>query len=278
MTSARRKTSGARNFLVSITVAVALLFGSHQTSAQQIEVDLELALMVDVSRSMSPIELELQRKGYAEALASEDVWKAVQSGLLQQIALTYIEWAGFEEVIVDWRLIKTREDLITFASDLSSEFDSALRRTSISSALAFGASRIETNEYLGLRRVIDVSGDGPNNLGPLVTRARDNVLAQGITINGLPLMTNDGFNPFFHLDNLDIYYRSCVIGGPGSFVIPVYDWPDFADAVRRKLVLEIADLMPKERIFRAQNRDPTDCRIGEKIWEEFMGQQGMGLP
>jgi hypothetical protein len=246
--------------------------------AQQIEVDLELALMVDVSRSMSEEELELQRRGYAEALVSDEVFQAVRSGLLQRIALTYIEWAGFEEIIVDWRLIETQEDLRAFATDLTTRFDSSLRRTSISGALAFGASRIERNAYLGLRRVIDVSGDGPNNLGRFVTVARDEVLAQGITINGLPLMTNDGFNPIFHLDGLDIYYETCVTGGPGSFVIPVYDWPDFAGAVRRKLVLEIADLVPAERVVKTQARDPSDCRIGEKIWEDFMQGQRFGIP
>jgi len=238
--------------------------------AQQIEVDLELALMVDVSRSMSEDELELQRRGYAEALVSDDVFAAVQSGLLQTIALTYIEWAGFEEIIVDWRLIETQDDLRAFAADLTTRFDSTLRRTSISGALAFGASRIERNQYLGLRRVIDVSGDGPNNLGPFVTEVRDDVLAKGITINGLPLMTKDDSFFQFHLDNLDLYYQTCVIGGPGAFVIPVYDWPDFASAVRRKLVLEIADLAPKERVIQAKARDASDCQIGEKIWQEFM--------
>lgn len=247
-------------------------------AAQQTEVDLELALMVDVSRSMSATELELQRRGYAEALRSEDVFKAVQSGLLQTIALTYVEWAGDVDIIVDWRLVSTRADLDAFASDLSTSFDSGMRRTSISGALTYGASRIENNAYLGLRRVIDVSGDGPNNLGQSVTAARDKVLAQGITINGLPLMTHDDFNGFFYLANLDVYYRTCVIGGPGSFVIPVYDWPDFADAVRRKLVLEIADLVPKAQLIRTQTRDPRDCFIGEKIWEEFRRGQSFGLP
>lgn len=258
-------------------MALALCWTS-KSDAQQTEVDLELALMVDVSRSMSETELELQRRGYAEALRSEDVFKAVQSGLLQTIALTYIEWAGDVDIIVDWRLVSTRADLDAFANDLSTSFDSRLRRTSISSALTYGASRIENNAYTGLRRVIDVSGDGPNNLGKSVTAARDAVLAQGITINGLPLMTNDDFNGFFYLPNLDVYYRTCVIGGPGSFVIPVYGWPDFADAVRRKLVLEIADLAPKAQLIRTQTRDPRDCFIGEKIWEEFRRGQSFGLP
>lgn len=260
--------------LTTLSLAIWLAIAAWPLQAEQIEVDLELVLMVDVSRSMSEDELELQRRGYAEALASEDVFKAVQSGLLQTIALTYIEWAGTQEIIVDWQLIETRADLTVFADKLTTTFNSALRRTSISGALEYGASRIERNTYAGLRRVIDVSGDGPNNLGPLVTKSRDEVLARRITINGLPLMTKDGRFTQFHLDDLDVYYRTCVIGGPGAFVIPVHDWPDFADAVRRKLVLEIAGVHPPAQVIKAKARDPRDCQIGEKIWEEFRQGQG----
>ena len=259
-----------------ITLISLFVTSTYPATAQQTEVDLELVLMVDVSRSMSEEELEIQRRGYAEALRSQEVFDAVQKGLLQTIALTYIEWAAYEEIIVDWRLIRTRDDLNAFAGDLVTRFDNSLRRTSISSALQFGADRIENNAYAGLRRVIDVSGDGPNNLGGPVTEARNDVLSRGITINGLPLMTVDGFNSFFHLDDLDVYYQTCVIGGPGSFVIPVYEWPDFADAVRRKLVLEIAGYSPPAQVIRAQAHDPTDCLIGEKIWDQGMGQQRFG--
>ncbi|MBB4172368.1 DUF1194 domain-containing protein [Sulfitobacter noctilucicola] len=244
------------------------------------EVDLELVLLVDVSRSMSAQELELQRRGYAEALVSEDVFNAVQSGLLQSIALTYIEWAGTQEVVVDWQLLETRADFQEFANKLTVSFDDGLRRTSISNALAFAASRIERNRYAGLRRVIDISGDGPNNMGPLVTRERDKVLARRITINGLPLMVDDGWNAFFHLPDLDVYYRSCVVGGAGAFVIPVYGWPDFADAVKRKLVMEIAVAEPMPAVVRVQSpvRDPKDCEVGEKIWEDFIRQRNIYLP
>ncbi len=244
---------------------------SGVAQAQMTEVDLELVLLVDVSRSMSEAELELQRRGYAEALGSDEVFKAVQSGLLQNVALTYVEWAGSQQIVVDWRIIQTKADLNDFARQLTVKFDPALRRTSISNALAFATDHFDTNQVRGLRRVIDISGDGPNNLGPLVTRARDATIAQGITINGLPLMTDDGAFSAFHLPDLDVYYRTCVIGGPGAFVIPVYVWPDFADAVKRKLVLEIAGYTPPARIIPAQasGRDPTDCTVGEKIWREF---------
>jgi hypothetical protein len=239
-------------------------------TADGIEVDLELVLMVDVSRSMTERELEIQRLGYDAALQSDAVLAAVQSGLLQRIALSYVEWAGTQEVVVDWRLLESREDLEAFAGTLTSEFSPALRRTSISEALIFGARSIESNTYDGLREVIDISGDGPNNQGRPVTQARDEVLAAGMTVNGLPLMTREGMGSQWHLDDLDVYYEACVTGGPGSFVIPVLDWEDFARAVLRKLVLEIAAAAPPDEVTPVQfvPRDPYDCLIGEKIWEQ----------
>ncbi len=257
--------------ILALLIAVALgFFSPKATLAGDIEVDLELVLMVDVSRSMTERELEIQRKGYAEALRSDAVFAALQSGLLQTVAITYVEWAGTQEVVIDWRLLQTRDDLDAFAEILTSRFDPALRRTSISEALVFGARLIETNDYKGLRSVIDISGDGPNNQGRAVTVARDAVLAKGIIINGLPLLTREGMDNAWHLENLDIYYESCVIGGPGSFVIPVFDWDDFAEAVQRKLVLEMVSRPPEAQIVPAQSMrlDPTDCLIGEKIWQE----------
>lgn len=243
---------------------------SHAASADTVEVDLELVLMVDVSRSMTERELEIQRLGYAEALRSDAVFAAVRSGLLQSVAITYVEWAGTQEIVVDWRVVKTRADLEAFADVLTAKFNPALRRTSISEALVYGASLINDNDYRGLRRVIDISGDGPNNQGRDVVRARDAVLAQGIVINGLPLLTKEGLGLGWHLDRLDIYYETCVVGGPGSFVIPVLDWEDFALAVRQKLLLEISATPPEAHITRVQavKRDPRDCRVGEKILQE----------
>lgn len=248
-----------------------LVSGLGSANAQPREVDLELVLLADVSRSMSENELEIQRRGYAEALRSEAVYAAIRSGLLQNIALTYIEWAGTQEVVVDWRLLKTRADLDAFADTLTVQFDPALRRTSISEALLFGAERIRTNQFEGLRKVIDISGDGPNNMGRHVEGARDAVLAERIVINGLPLLTREGMGARWHLDGLDIYYRTCVTGGPGSFVIPVLDWEGFEEAVRRKLVLEIAGLTPELEPTYAQAfaRDPSDCLIGEKMWRHM---------
>ena len=256
-----------RAFLCSLALLLAL--PAHaQAQASQLEVDVELALMVDVSRSMTPNEVEIQRRGYAEAILSNEVMTAVQSGLLGAIAVTYVEWAGnyTQRVIVPWTVIQTPDDARAFADALSQTFAGGMRRTSISGAIEYGTELIETNAYAGLRRVIDVSGDGPNNQGTQVLPARDRALAKGIVINGLPLMTNEGLGGTWDIAQLDLYYRDCVIGGPGSFVIPVLEWSEFAAAVRRKLVLEIAGRMPPAQIIRAQAG--TDCLIGEKMWEQ----------
>ena len=165
------------NRLLALVMAVCLTAAKPAT-AQEIEVDLELVLLVDVSRSMTPRELEIQRRGYAEALRSNAVFEAVQSGLLQTVAITYVEWAGTQEVVIDWRVLQSRADLDAFAQILTTRFEPALRRTSISGALSFAAQLFETNSYKGLRQVIDVSGDGPNNQGPDVVQSRDAVLAR----------------------------------------------------------------------------------------------------
>ncbi|MCG6902634.1 MAG: DUF1194 domain-containing protein, partial [Rhodobacter sp.] len=216
---------------------LAVLSLAAPAAASEIEVDLELLLLVDVSRSMSPAELEIQRRGYAEALTSNAVFVALQSGALQSIAVSYVEWAGsdLQNIVVDWRVLQTRADLAAFARVLTARFSHSMRRTSISGALEYGADSLAGNIYAGLRQVIDISGDGPNNNGRPVTGARDAAVMRGITINGLPLMTEDGSGSYYRLDDLDAYYRACVIGGPGAFVIPVLDWRDFASAVRRKL-------------------------------------------
>ena len=232
------------------------------------EVDLELLLLVDVSRSMSASELELQRQGYVEALRSDAVAAALGRALTGRMALAYVEWAGEtrRRVIQDWRLIESRDDLLAVADLLETDRTTRQSRTSITAALRFGAGYFDDNGFEGMRRVIDISGDGPNNQGGLVTAVRDAVVVKGITINGLPLMTDDG--AFMRIDDLDRYYQLCVIGGPGAFVMPVTGWEDFAEAVTRKLVLEIAGA-PVERVIPVQAAAAYDCEIGEKMWRRM---------
>ena len=241
--------------------------------AEEIRVDVELVLAVDVSRSMSQRELEIQRRGYAEALVSKEVTDAIARGRYGQIALTYLEWAGVysQREIVPWTLIRAPKDGQAFAAKLTAEFNAALRRTSISGAIDHSRTLFNLNGFNGLSHVLDISGDGPNNMGRKVTEARDQAVNRGITINGLPLMTREGLGAQWHLDDLDEYYRHCVIGGTGAFVIPVLEWEHFPSAVRRKLVLEIAGQQPRIWQAQAAPRDEGyDCLIGEKIWDDIM--------
>lgn len=235
------------------------------------EVDMELFLAVDVSRSMTSDELDIQRLGYAEALTSPDVLRAIQGGLLGRIAITYVEWAGqsAHRVIIPWQLLETAEQAQTIAETIVTTQAPGMRRTSISGVLRYAMEDFDDNGFTGLRRIIDVSGDGPNNQGRPVTQARDTAVARGITINGLPLMTTDMLSEFWGIPDLDIYYARCVIGGPGAFVLPVMGWDEFAAAVKRKLILEISMLPPGLPVVPVQYQPPApyNCLIGEEMRE-----------
>lgn len=255
-------------------LALLLCLLPYRIVADVTAVDVELVLAVDVSRSMQPWELEIQRRGYAEALRSDAVWAAINRGYYRRIAVTYVEWAGHraQRVVVPWTLIDMQDDARDIADQITARFEDGLRRTSISSAIEYGIAALEQNAFDGERRVIDISGDGPNNAGRPVTSARDQAVEKGITINGLPLMTYDPDGPFarWGIPDLDRYYLSCVIGGFGAFSIPVAEWDDFADAVKRKLVLEIGGLPAK--IWKAQSTTSTyNCLIGEDIWRRNIG-------
>ncbi len=260
---------------VLLGLLTALLVMPLKAQSAETEVDAELILAVDVSRSMSPRELEIQRRGYAAALTSREVVSAITGGMLGRVAVVYVEWAGTksQRIIVDWTLINGLAEARSFAAKLTAHFDSSMRRTSISGALQFAARQFDGNGFLSQRRIIDISGDGPNNQGRPVLAARAETLARGIVINGLPLMTREGLGSRFSLKDLDDYYRHCVTGGPGSFVLPVFDWQQFPLAVRHKLVMELALPAPAPAIrpIYIQNVEARyDCLIGEKIWEDFM--------
>jgi hypothetical protein len=253
--------------------AVGLMFGLtgffRSASAASFDgnsVDVQLVLAVDVSLSMSPDELEIQRRGYATAMADQSVIDAILDGANGRIAVTYVEWAGkdTQRVIVPWTYIASRADAEAFAARLTDEIPRSARRTSISGGLGFSADLIAESGIHAMKRVIDVSGDGPNNEGPPVEGVRDRIVAQGIVINGLPLMTNGGLTSAFDVPDLDKYYQNCVIGGLGAFMFPVTGWDQFPEAVRRKLVLELAgDLIP---VVKVAAEPGYDCMIGEKIW------------
>jgi hypothetical protein len=236
--------------------------------AQGIPVDLELVLAVDVSRSMDVDEQELQRQGYLEAITAPEVVRAIRTGAYGRIALTYVEWAGpaHQVVVVPWRLVEDARSAEAFAGELAEAPLTRERWTSISSGLLFAAGLFEQSPYSGLRKVIDVSGDGPNNIGPPVEPSRDAVLARDIVVNGLPIMLKEPNPAFGSIAQLDVYYEDCVVGGPGSFVIPVKDVQEFAPAIRQKLVLEVAGRTPAlvpASLRAAGGR--TDCLLGERL-------------
>lgn len=273
----RRKPGGAR---ISVALAAILTWlAAAPGTAAQTPVDVELMLAVDVSYSMTDEELEIQRRGYAAALRDPAIWQAIQTGRLQRIALIYVEWAGTarRRIVAPWSLIESEADLEAVATTLDERRSAPMLRTSLSNVLDAAPTSFETNAFVASRRVIDISGDGPNNQGRPVTEARDALIAAGYTINGLPLVTRKsrGFLP--ELDDLDLYYERCVIGGPLAFSIPVRSWREFFPAVRQKLVLEIAGVAPpppEPRIIRAQWRGATeagyDCLIGEKMWNRYI--------
>jgi len=254
-------------------VAAFLCFAAGSARAEDMAVDLELVLAVDVSRSMDAAEQQLQREGYQGALRHGEVIEAIRSGPLGRIALTYIEWSGSDDqrIVVPWTVIEDAESADAFASRIVSAQGFGRFGTSISSSLAFASGLFEGNGYAGDRLVIDVSGDGPNNLGPPVEIARDAVLARGIVINGLPIVLRPGGGMSrFDIADLDSYYRDCVVGGPGSFTIPVTSTSEFETAIRRKLILEIAEAEP--RILRvAAGAAPlnSNCMIGEFLRQRW---------
>lgn len=237
-------------------------------------VDLELALGIDVSRSVDFTEGKLQREGYIKAFRDPEVIRAIRAGILGRIAVAYFEWAGpfHSEVVQDWTVIDSAESARAFADALAKSSPSVARRTSISGAIDFALPWFTKNGFEGTRRVIDISGDGPNNWGDLVVKARDRAVAAGVTINGLPIL-DDGGSMFarYNIPNLDLYYRDCVIGGPGAFLVVAADFKDFARAIRRKLILEIAGRPPSTHTrlqpvqSRRRARVSPPCDIGEQI-------------
>jgi hypothetical protein len=243
-------------------------------SPSAMPVDVELVLGVDVSYSMDPEEQALQREGYIAGITSREFMQALRQGMNGKVAVTYFEWAGpfDQKIVVPWRLIDGPEGADAFANEIARAPYRRASRTSISGALNFAKPLFEGSGYRGLRRVIDVSGDGSNNSGPLVTLVRDDVVAAGITINGLPIMLKRPNAFTMDLERLDVYFEDCVIGGPGAFVIPIRARDQFKEAIRTKLVLEVAGRMPEGHVIPAQGRAPRiSCTIGEQMWRERWG-------
>ncbi|MDP6788215.1 MAG: DUF1194 domain-containing protein [Rhodospirillales bacterium] len=255
-----------------------LAFGALPAAAAQ-SVDLELVLAVDVSRSIDADEARLQRQGYATALTDARIIGAIRRGRLGRIAATYVEWAETQtrQVVVEWTVIDDEASARAFASNITRAAPTLGFYTSISGAIEFALPMFDDNGFEGRRRVIDISADGANNNGRLVTIARDQAVAAGITINGLPII-NDRPSPggWPPTADLDLYFQECVIGGSSAFIVVAESFAAFAAAIRRKLIIEIADLAPPGRplLHRvAVRRQAPPCDIGE----QRMRQRRLGI-
>jgi Protein of unknown function (DUF1194) len=235
-----RMISVLRLLILSVTLA----FPAASLAAEQ--VDLLLVLAADVSRSIDSEKFQLQRDGYAAAITDPRVLEAIKSGRTGRIGVSFVEWSGLasQRIVIDWTTIGDAESAKSFADRLLEAPRSFADRTSISSAIEFAMAHLARAPFESARRTIDVSGDGTNNSGGEVTQARDVAVGQGITINGLvilsetPLAWNpDHTNPAGGLEN---YYRNNVIGGPGAFVMAAEGFNSFGRAIVKKMIAEVA--------------------------------------
>ncbi|MCP4314937.1 MAG: DUF1194 domain-containing protein [Hyphomicrobiales bacterium] len=250
--------AGIKSLLTGL-LFIALVHAATANDRQ----DIALALAVDVSISVSEHEKDLQRRGYIEAFRSTEVIEAILTGPHGSIAVTYFEWSGSIEptIIVPWFVIDSKQSALAFAELLTRNTVRRLDTTSISGAMLFAQQLLDVQRGRVGKLIVDISGDGPNNHGMPVKDARDQLVSNGIAINGLPIMVNTKDRIFgFDLNNLDQYYRDCVIGGYGAFLVTALSWQEFPDSIRRKLVLEISggSENPKEtspQNVRYQNAD-----------------------
>lgn len=260
-------------FIALLTaLAVSTGLGAPGPSAASEPVDLQLVLAIDVSGSIDDQEARVQREGYIAAFRNPLVVDAIEHGMLGRIAVAYYEWAGLghTRMIADWSLIEDKRSADAFADKLSQNPPQTAYWTGISHAIDYAVPYFERNAFTSVRKVIDISGDGPNNWGRMVTEARDVAVAAGVTINGLPIMNGRpsryGRLP---MPDLDLYYQNCVIGGFGAFIEVADNFDDFARAVLRKLILEIAGMQPMPRYIPANVRQPPPCDIGERRMRNF---------
>ena len=243
-------------------VLICVLAGASQAQAQT-EVDLALVIAVDVSYSMDPDEQRLQREGYAEAFRDPQVHQAIRDGVAGRIAAAYMEWSGASDqwIVLPWTVLDDPESILAFADQISRVPLRRAQSTSISGAIDRASRLIEDSGLAAARRVIDISGDGSNNDGRPVTAARDEAIARGIVVNGLPIMLKPPSYEYFTRD-LEPYYRDCVIGGPGSFLVPARERAQFQEAIRLKILREVSGA-PGPLVQPAQVAEPrADCAAG----------------
>jgi len=207
-------------------------------------VDMLLVLAVDVSRSIDEDEARLQREGYRSAVSDPAVVEAIRGGMIGAIGVAYVEWAGaeFQRLVLPWQRLASMTDAEAWSEKLAEAPRASLSWTSISGGIDFSRRVLAEAPFEATRKVIDVSGDGVNNSGGPVESARDRAVAEGIVINGLPIVNDRPTFGRMPPVPLDEYYRESVVGGPGAFVIVAEDFVSFGNAVKRKLIREIAAL------------------------------------
>ncbi|WP_136657070.1 DUF1194 domain-containing protein [Nitratireductor sp. XY-223] len=249
----------------TLPVMLVLLMLWPAAASAQVETDLELVLLADATGSIDDAEILFQRRGYAEAITSQQVLNAIANNALGSIAVTYVEWGNdvWQDVVVEWTLVDGADSAQSFADKLMAAPRRARGRNAIGSALLFGKALIEENDFAGLRRVIDLSADSANNWnGPPIGFARQQVLDAGIVINGLAILCRQCSGRPVSYD-LEAAFAERIIGGPGSFIITAENAANFAVAVRRKLVLEIGDTAPASR-YALRNNAPDTLQQGER--------------
>lgn len=243
-------------------VAAMWVMAGVASAAGDGPVDAAIVLAVDISTSIDAEELEIQRAGYAAALRHPDLARAIAAGRRGRIALSYFEWSGRvrDRSLVDWQVIDSPTTAYAFAARIERLPTLPSLGTSIARALDYGLALISRSPHQADKRIIDVSGDGPNNLGGPVRAARDRVLAQGVGINGLPIL----LRPSSTLPDLARYYEDCVIGGEGAFLLAVHGTAELVPAIRRKLILEISGVRHRTSLVQAAAHEPADCLVGER--------------
>jgi hypothetical protein len=230
---------------LALAAILFLAFCSFPGVSRGGDIDLEVILAADVSRSIDDGEFDLQRKGYAAALTDPRVLAAIRGRSGAAIGVCFIEWSGEEDqqVVVDWTEIHDEEDAGSVAAAILAAPRSFMGRTSISAAIDFAMAHFATSKWQASRHIIDISGDGTNNSGRPVNEARDQAISRGVTINGLAIINdkpNLGYSAHTQPPGgLPLYYRQNVIGGPSAFLLVVQDFNSFADAMANKLAKEI---------------------------------------
>lgn len=245
-----------------VLFALLLLPNASGSSHIRNQVDVALVLAVDVSYSMDQEEVELQRRGYVEAFRSSMAHRAIYDGVLGQIAVVYFEWSGpsGQWVIIPWTLIGAPEDAMAFAGRLESmPISRTLGGTSISGAVDFSLQLLADSPFTAIRQVIDISGDGINSHGRPVAQARDEAVLRGVTINGLSIRLKDS-SALPGAESVDEHYRNCVVGGQGAFTVPVRNLQEMAEAIRSKIIREIAALPVQSLIQHARTETRQDCQ------------------